>query len=118
MVRPNLEYGDSIWDPRFRRDKVDVDEIQRRATELIPELKSLLYLDQLTTLSLPALKYRRRRGDMLQVFQIVDGIDRVNPSTFFSMNTEFKTRSHDQKFRKRECNARYPLVCLHSESGK
>ena len=35
---------------------------------------------------------------MLQVFKIVNGIDRLNPSIFFRLNSESSTRGHDQKF--------------------
>jgi len=40
-------------------------------------------------------------GDMLQVFKMVKGINRVNPSTFFSMNTQSITRGQDQTFMKK-----------------
>ena len=36
MVRPHLEYGNVIWHPRFRRDSVDIEKVQTRATKLIP----------------------------------------------------------------------------------
>ena len=101
MVRPHLEYGNSIWYPRFRQDKVEVEKIQKPATKLIPNLKHLPYEDRLRAFSLPSLEYRRRRGDMLQVFKIVNGIDRVNVNTFFSMQAESSTRGHDQKFVKK-----------------
>ena len=38
LVRPNLEYGNEIWCPRFRRDKLEVEKPQRRATKLIPNM--------------------------------------------------------------------------------
>jgi hypothetical protein len=101
MVRPHLEYGNSIWHPRFRRDKVEVEKIQRRATKLVPNLKHLPYENRIRVLSLPSLEYRRRRGDMLQVFKIMNGIDRINPGIFFSENSESSTRGHDQKFVKK-----------------
>jgi hypothetical protein len=101
MVRPHLEYGNFIWHPRFRRDKVEVEKIQRRATKLVPNLKHLPYEDRIRVLSLPSLEYRRRRGDMLQVFKIMNGIDRINPGIFFSENSESSTRGHDQKFVKK-----------------
>jgi len=39
-VRSHLEYGNVIWCPRFRRDKLEVENIQRRATKSIPNLRS------------------------------------------------------------------------------
>ena len=45
MVRPHLEYGNVIWHPRYRRDKLEVEQIQRSAIKLIPSLKGLNYED-------------------------------------------------------------------------
>jgi len=36
MVSPHLEYGNWVWYPMLRRDKLEVEKIQRRATKLIP----------------------------------------------------------------------------------
>jgi len=47
--------------------------LQKRATKLIPESKKS-YSDRLKALKLPTLKYRRYRGDMLEVFKIMKGI--------------------------------------------
>ena len=52
MARPHLEYGNLIWHPRFRQDKVEVEKIQRRATKLIPNMKQLPYEDRLKVLGL------------------------------------------------------------------
>ena len=30
-VRPHFEYGNIIWHPRYRVDKLDVENVQRRA---------------------------------------------------------------------------------------
>jgi len=76
MVRPHLEYGNVIWCPRFRCDKLEVEKIQRRAMKVIPNLRSLPFKDKLVALRLPSLRYLRRRGDMLQVYKIRKGIYR------------------------------------------
>ena len=67
LVRPHLEYGNVIWSPRWRKDKLEIEKVQRRATKLIPTLKDLPYEERLRCLRLPSLNYRRRRGDMIQV---------------------------------------------------
>ena len=43
MVRPHLEYGNVIWNTIFKRDKLEIEKIQRRATKLIAEIKHLSY---------------------------------------------------------------------------
>ena len=78
IVQPHLEYGNVIWNPRYKRDKLEIEKIQRRATKLIAEIKQLSYEERLRQLELPSLEHRRRRGDMLQTYKIINGIDRVN----------------------------------------
>ena len=68
-----------IWHPRLRYDKLEVEKVQRRATRMIPSLKGLSYEERLRALNLPSLEHRRRRGDMLQVYKILNGIDRLDP---------------------------------------
>ena len=42
-----------------------------RLTKLIPGFKSLSYEERLQKLKLPTLKYRRLRGDMIEVCKIL-----------------------------------------------
>jgi len=41
-----------------------------RATKLVISIKNLTYKDRLKRLKLPTLKYRRIRGDMIEVYKI------------------------------------------------
>ena len=41
LVRPHIEYGNTIWYPFLRKDIESVERIQKRATKLIPELTGL-----------------------------------------------------------------------------
>jgi len=54
MVRPYFEYQNVIWRPKFRRDKLKVEQIHRRATGLIQNLNSLPYKDMLEFARLPS----------------------------------------------------------------
>ena len=47
MVRPHLEYGNVIWHPRYRGDKLEVEKVQRRATKLITSINHLPYENRL-----------------------------------------------------------------------
>ena len=101
MVRPHLEYGNVIWHPRFRRDSTEIEKVQRRATKLIQEIRHLPYDKRLRTLELPSLQHRRRRGDMIQTYKILNGIDRIDRSIFFELSTTSVTRGHTQKIVKK-----------------
>jgi len=84
MIRSHLEYGNVIWHPRYRGEKLDVGKILRRATKQIPSISHLLYEDWLKFLKLPSLDFRRRRGNMIHVFKIMNGMERLDPHIFFT----------------------------------
>jgi len=54
-----------------RGDIAGTEKVQKRATKLAISLKHLPYIERLRQLKLPTLKYRRLRGDMIEVFIIV-----------------------------------------------
>ena len=85
LVRPHLEYGNIIWHPRYRIDKIQIEKMQRWTTKLIPHLRHLSHEERLQALKLPSLDFRRRRGDIIQVFKIMNGLDRLDPEIFFSL---------------------------------
>jgi len=68
MVRPHLEYANSVWCPYKIGDIKDIEKVQKRATKLIINLKYKSYTDRFQRLKLPTLKYRRLPGDMIEVF--------------------------------------------------
>ena len=74
LVRSNLEYANSVWYPKRKMDVDKLEHVQKRATKLIPELSKKSYSDRLKALKLPTLKYRRYRGDMIELFKIIKGI--------------------------------------------
>ena len=100
MVRPHLEYGNTIWGPFYVGDAKSVEAVQRRATKLIPELRNLPYESRLKALNLPSLVYRRKRGDMIQVYKIMNGMVRVNKDDFFDPSRIEQIRGHNQRIAK------------------
>ena len=99
LVRPLLEYGNTVWSPRYITDIKAVERVQKRATKMITSLRQQPYIDRLRTLKLPSLEYRRRRGDMIQVYKIMYQKDRIDPDTFFQL-AESTTRGHELKLNK------------------
>ncbi len=69
LIRPSLEYGQSVWSPHQIGLTKQLEAVQRRATKLIPGLKDLAYPERLRHLKLPTLELRRQRGDMIDVFK-------------------------------------------------
>jgi len=74
MVRSHFDYGTSVWNPSLRKHIEAIENVQRRATKMIPGLHSLEYEDRLRKLKLPTLVYRRLRGDMIETFKVLNGI--------------------------------------------
>ena len=97
LVRPHLEYGNVIWHPIYRKDQLEVEKVQRRATKLIPSISDLPYENRLKILKMPSLYFRRRRGDMIQTFKIMKNIDRLNPLDIFTFPPNNNTRGHSLK---------------------
>ena len=83
MVRPHLEYGNIIWYPLWKRQSSAIEKVQRRATKMIPQLKTLSYQCRMETLGLPSLKARRTRGDLIQAYKIFNRIDDLDFNSFF-----------------------------------
>jgi hypothetical protein len=83
MVRPHLEYGNAIWGPFYKTDIDKVESIQRRATKLVTSLKDKEYHERLISLDLPSMLYRRKRGDMIMLYKIVNKLIQIT-STIFS----------------------------------
>ena len=77
-VRPHLEYCIQFWLP-INVNKADMLEgIQRRPTKLISSLRNLSYKERLKRLGRFSLRQRRLRGDMIEVFKMICGTDKVN----------------------------------------
>ena len=47
LVRPHLEYAQPVWSPYKRGQILQLEQVQRRATRLVPALKGLSYPDRL-----------------------------------------------------------------------
>ena len=63
-------------------------------------VKELPYTDRLRRLNLPSLVYRRRRGDMIQVYKLKSGMERIDPALFFHDPRSNRTRGHKWKLYK------------------
>ena len=105
LVRPHLGYANVIWGPRFKMDQDLLEQVQRRATKLISDVKDMPYIDRLKYLKLSSLAYRRRRRDMITVYQIFNNRIDLNWKQFFKLSpTVGLTRGHDLKLFKSQSN--------------
>jgi len=96
LLRPHFDYADCVWSPHYQVDVMQLENAQRRATRLVPDLLDRTYEERLRKLNLPSLVYRRKRMDMIQTFRILKGIDNINADQFFTLS-ERQSRGHRLK---------------------
>ena len=73
---------------------------------MVNSLRGLPYPDRLRALRLPSLYYRRRRGDLIKVFQLLRGYVDVDPAQFFDVVDRSRTRGHQWKLAKPDAVSR------------
>ena len=99
LVRPILEYAQSVWSPKSKRLISDIEDVQRRGSKLIPGFYNLSYPERLRRLKMPTLAYRRARGDMIEVWKMLspkNGYDQTLPS-ILTLNPRTSHWSHSKQ---------------------
>ena len=97
LVRPHLEYCIQAWNPHTKKNIKILEDVQRRATKLVREIRNLSYEDRVRYLGLTTLETRRIRGDMIETFKIISGKDNIRTDTFFEVDRNSVTRGHNYK---------------------
>ncbi len=113
-MRPHLEFATPAWSPWQVSDIEVLEKIQKRAVGLIKGLRGRTYEEKCKELDLETLAVRREKADLIQVFKIVNKIDRVEEGTFFermtgSGNNERTTRQMADPLNLRGRRARLDL---------
>ena len=97
LVRPHLEYASTIWSPIYKKDKIGLENVQRRATRLVKLLEGKPYQEGLRSLELPSLEYRRKRADVTQTYKILNDINHIDKDKLF---TVVNRRDHHRALKK------------------
>ena len=71
--------------------------IQRRATRMVMEVKTMDYLERLEELDLTTLETRRIKGDLIQIYKTFNEIDRVMLRIDPRKVTNYKTCIYSQQ---------------------
>ena len=82
-VRPHLEYAIQAWRPWYQADIDLLESVQRRAVRMASNLTSSEYGDRLLECGLTTLEARRERGDMIQVWKIMNCKQSVDSNVWF-----------------------------------
>ena len=100
LIRPILEYANTVWSPFNKEDVDNIESVQRQFTKRIDGLYNMSYSERLKHLKLPSLEYRRLRGDLIEVYKIMHKIYDINTTnTLFDLNTN-PTRTNEFKINK------------------
>ena len=97
LVRPHLEYCVQFWSPHYKKDVEALERVQRRFTRMLPGLEGRSYEERLRELGLFSLERRRLRGDLIEVYKMMKGIDRVNVQRLFPRVDGAVTRGHNYR---------------------
>ena len=101
-IRPHLEHCIQAWSPHLVKDVETLERIQRTATRLVPKLKKMDYSSRLKLLGIPSLKDRRIRGDMIEVYKLMSGKEKVDHRQFFQIScSQYNLRGHNLKLLKK-----------------
>jgi len=97
LVHPVIKNANSICGPFYIGDQRMLEKLKNVLLQLIPSLWDLPYSERLACLRLPSLYYRRKRGDMILVYQLLHGMLDVDASTLFTFAAYTSTRDHNLK---------------------
>ena len=85
-----------FWSPQLRKDIDTIERVQHRATRLIPGRARLSYEERLKETGLSTLERRWLRGDMMEMFKIIKGRDKISEDDLFNRVDSDRTRGHSQ----------------------
>ena len=113
LVRPHLEYANQIWAPKLQRQIDSIENVQKRATKLLPGYENLCYENRLRKLNLPTLTYRRLRGDLIETYKtLTNKYDPEICENFIELRKDSNTRGHSLKIYKQRCKLNVRKICF------
>ena len=116
IVRPHLEYCIQACRLYRKKDIDTLERIQRKANNIIQELRYLIYEERLTECGLTTPETKRLRGDQTEDFKILNGYENIDRNMFFSLKKNSRTRGYEVKLVKDHCRfdiRKYPFQWLH-----
>jgi len=97
FIRPYLEFAVPVWCPFLKGDIDMIGQVQQWATRLISTIRNLSYENRLRKLELTTLKDRRLREDLIQMFKIMNKMDKCDRYNRFKIILN-QARGHSFKY--------------------
>ena len=83
--RPHLDYGMTACPPDTVAEQKLLEAVQSKATALVHGLKHRNAEERRKILGLMTLNQRRERGDLIEVYKILNGQTRIDPAQFWEV---------------------------------
>ena len=77
-----------------------MEKVQRRATKMVYGFENLKYLERLNLFSL---QYKRMRGDMIETYKIISGLENMNSFQYFARSSMDNLRGHREMCKEHFC---------------
>ena len=87
-VRSHLEYAIQAWCPWTESDIDMLEGVQKRAIRMVSGLQGKTYEERLREVGLTTLLDRRKRGDMIEVWKIMNNKEDVKYNTWFTLASD------------------------------
>ena len=84
-ISPHLDYGMAACPPDSAADAKLLERTQAKATAMVQGLKGLNAEERRRKLGLMTLEDRRERGDLIEVYKILSGLTRMDPTEFWEV---------------------------------
>ena len=78
LVRQHLEYAVQAWNPHVQGEIDKIERVQRTATRISFGFEKLVYKERLKRLCLTNLKNRRLRGDLIEMYIVMNNKENIN----------------------------------------
>ena len=95
-----MEYCVQAWNPYLVKDIKCLEKVQKRATSLVSNIRRYSYEERLRILDLYSLEKRRERGDLIETFKILKGLEKVDKEKWFTLSDNVHLRGHGLKLEK------------------
>ena len=81
-IRPHLDYGMTACPPGKEANQKLLEVVQSKETALVHGMKYKSSEERRKQLGLRTLNQRRERGDLIEVYKILNGQTRIDPALF------------------------------------
>jgi len=86
-----------VWNPHLIKDIKLIEGVQERITKSIWGISNLPYGERLKVLKLPTLEDRRIRGQLIQLFKFMKGLDKVDLNEYITLDTGRNLRGNNMR---------------------